>query len=94
MGLFSAHRYNYPLMDKPGRILALPVYIKKERPIVSSKIGSFSAPYATKIDIDDVFGGRSLCALDYLPTANEGRCLIPTHAIYLVKRGVLSSDDG
>ena len=72
----------------------VPAYAKTEQIANSPQIGQFSAPLTTTMDMLDVFGGSSLCILDYLATSNEWQCLIPTHVIYVDEKGVVSTDDG
>ena len=63
--------------------------------IDSKKIGPFQAPLTSKLDIDDVFDGRSCCVIDYLPCiSNLYECEVPTHISYLVKKGVVSTKEG
>ena len=48
----------------------------------------------SRLDIDDVFGGNSLCVLDYVMEADEGSFDEPLYMMVIVKRGAKSPVDG
>ena len=50
-------------MKSPERYLALPVFQGKGQQINSSKVGTIRVPATSKLDMGDVFDGRSLCML-------------------------------
>lgn len=81
-------------MRSHGKCIAFSDYTKAEKPIDASEIGAFNAPLTSRLDTDDVFDGGSLCIIDYLATANERTCQIPTHIIYVVKRRAISTEEG
>ena len=47
------------MMQKPERALCLPIYTETQQWVRSRKIGLFRAPLTDKLDVDDLFDGRS-----------------------------------
>ena len=78
----------------PEKVLSRPRYSLSGQGGNSPKIGEFASPLTTTLDMDDVYGGSSLCLRDYIAPGNDGWRLIPTRVIYLVKKGVHSTADG
>ena len=81
-------------MKNPEKILCLPLYIEESHLVKSTKIGSFLAPIKTRLDLDNVFDGRSSCLIDFFSSLRCGGHAKPTHVVYAVKKGVISSGDG
>lgn len=81
-------------MKSPGRYLGIPVYLLGEKRFNSSKAGASTAPLVSRLDIDDVFGGKSLCVIDYIMGAHEGFLDEPLHIMFVVKKGAKSTVDG
>ena len=81
-------------MNSPEKILCRPVFAQIYQKAVSKKIGEFDAPLTTLLDLDDLFGGRSNCILDYLSCCNNNDVQVPSHIIYALKKGVISTGIG
>ena len=81
-------------MKSLGRYLATPVYLLEEQPFCSSKVGEVTAPILAQLDVDDVFGGRSLFILDYVMEADEGSFDEPLYMMVIVKKGAKATIDG
>ena len=81
-------------MKSPERILDWPIYAKEGYLIRSAKVGALSSPKMAALDLDDVFGGRSLCLIDYVPAINGGEFDVPTFLVLLVKKGAPSTAEG
>ena len=82
-------------MKSPERILCMPIYTTEFTLIKIAKLNSdFYIPKASRIDIDDVFDGKSMCLLDYLAQVDDGELAIPRAVIYTVKEGVKSTLTG
>ena len=77
----------YTLMDSPEKILYAPVYIKQTQAINRSDLGLIYVPPKSTLDIDDVFGGRRTCLIDYILYAGENGIDEATHVAYIVKTG-------
>ena len=74
-------RYANNLMKSPVRYLAIPVYLVGEKKAESPKVGEASAPPVSRHGIDDIFGGNSLCVLDYVMEAYGGSFGEPLYMI-------------
>ena len=81
-------------MKSPERFRALPSYMLSMRKVVSSKAGELYAPEATRLDIDDVFSGDSLCILDYIMDAFDGSFDEPDHMRIVVRKVSRVTSDG
>ena len=81
-------------MKSPGRFLALPAYVLTTYSVTSSQVGELYAPESTRLDIDDVFNGDSLCVLDYVMSAFDGGFDEPEHMMIVVKTGSILTPDG
>ena len=86
--------YTRKLMKSPERYLAMPIYSIGHQPFSSSKVGEVTAPLVTRLDVDDVFDGHSLCILDYVMEADNGCFDEPLYMMVVVKKGVKAKHDG
>ena len=69
-------------MKSPDRILRLPIYAAEFTLIKRGKTQSDCyIPKSTRVDIDDVFDGVSLCLLDYLAHVDDGELACPKAVI-------------
>ena len=74
-------------MKSPERYLSIPAYCQEWQAIKSSKVGAIQAPRVTRLDVDDVFNGESMCILDYICNADDGGYDEPLFFMVSVKRG-------
>ena len=81
-------------MKSPGRFLALSAYTLTTHRVVITKVGELDAPESTRLDIDDVFNGESLCILDYIMGAFEGGFDEPEYMLIVVKAGARLTSNG
>ena len=81
-------------MKPPERFLATSTYLLGEQRFCSSKIGEVTAPLVTRLDMDDVFGGQSLCILDYVMEADYGSFDEPLYMMGVVEKGVKATHGG
>ena len=81
-------------MSRPEKILHAPVYCEDWQIIKSSKIGEFGAPLLSRLDLDDVFNGASVCLLDYIRTADEGECAIAEEVAYVMRKSAKPTTKG
>ena len=82
------------MVESPGEMLYVPLYDATPHPIMSSKLGHIDAPLTAKIDIDDVFGGRRTCLLDYITYVTQDGAGDVDHVAYLDKKGIRSTANG
>ena len=103
IGIFYAEGSSLPpewfdvilVINKPERLLALPVYTTETVQIQSSKIGGeIAIPVAAKVDTDDVFDGRSLCLIEHFMKVDDGHFARPAHLAFVVKSGIKSTPSG
>ena len=78
----------------PDRYISLPVYAGERQWTNSSKAGRIWAPKVTTLDMDNLFGCRSLCILDFISSAGDGKFDKPLYMIVLVQTGVKSAKTG
>ena len=77
-------------MKSPWKIPGLPIYTKWRHQTLSSKVGGLIyAPKTSILDLHDVFDGESLCLIDYISTASDGRFDWPKYMMFMVKTGAL-----
>ena len=69
-------------------MLRMDVYLAKSHPVVSSKIGDIRVPLDARMDMGDVFDGRSVCLLDFLMPKDEGFPETVGHVIYAVQNPI------
>ena len=81
-------------MKSPDRYISLPLYVGEGHWANSSKVWLIWDPKVTTLDMDNLFGGRSLFILDFIATADDGHFDKPLYMIILVKTGVQSTPVG
>ena len=85
----------YPLMKSPEKYLCTPVTAVSESQIMkSSKIGVMAVPKKAFMELNDIFNGESVCLLDLIGSADEGKFDEPVNLIILVKKGSASTPTG
>ena len=84
-----------PFMASPERFLSFPVFVEEWHTVNSNKLSrNLHIPKVTKIDIENIFGGSTLCLLGHLSEMADGRPAVPEFTIYTVKDGVYSEPSG
>ena len=81
-------------MSQKERVLRTPVYVRSWQKMANPILGEIAIPANSTLDVEDVFGGRSMCLLDELPTFGDGECADVEGVIYVAKRGVYSTPAG
>ena len=73
------------LYDKPVRMLAVPVTVKKTYGSITTPFGSFTSPQTIVLQFPELLTCGSLCILDYIASTGEG---CPLYVVFCRKQSV------
>ena len=83
------------MMPRPERVVALPAYVREWHTVTNSKLnGNINTPKLARVDIDNIFGGRSFCLLDHIVEMDDVMTDVPECVVYIGKEGVFREPAG